>query len=154
MGQRPVCRGAQEGRGALAVSYDPSRTVSDDADYLAGLNSVVAVERDANATGGYLTELGGQSPDYRPDTTFTGLDAEPVRVVFKSAADVPRDDRQGAVSRGRVLFGASIDLGVNHRLVWADPGSGRTRYLYVDGSSRNAHEMGHHWVADFIEYVA
>jgi hypothetical protein len=138
----------------VAVTYDPARTVSDDQDYLDGLNSAVAVELDVNRTGGYQTALGGQSPDYRPDTTFTGLDAEPCRVIFKSAADVKGDDRQGAVSRGRVLFGASIDLDVNHRLVWQDVHAGRTRYLYVDGSSRNAHEMDHHWICDFVEYVA
>lgn len=135
------------------MPYDPARTVSDDADFLAGLNSVVAVEKDLNAVGTYNTPLSGQAPDWKPSTAYSGLEAEPVRIVFKRASEVPRDDREGATARGRVLFGASIDLTTTNRLKWVDPGSGRTRYLYVDGSSRNAHEQNHHWICDFIEYV-
>lgn len=136
------------------MPYDPARTVSDDADFLTGLNSVVAVQVDVNRTGGYNTPLGGQAPNWQPLTTYTGLDAEPVRIVFKRFNTVRRDDRDGATGRGLILFGASIDLDLNNRLAWSDPSTGRIRYLYVDGSSFNAHEMGHHWHCDFLEYVA
>lgn len=127
------------------------RTVSDDPDFLTGLIDTVAVYLDANRTGGVRGAEGGVGPDYQP---VAGLEAEPCRVVFKKAGNAPGDDRQVAVARGRVLFGASIELDVNHLLQWSSRDSGRVRYLYVDGASRNAHDMSHHWLVDFIEYVA
>lgn len=136
------------------MPYDTRRTVSDDTDFLDGLNAVVSVQLDANGTGGPTSALGGLGPNYRPDTQFAGLDAEPCRVVFRSSANVPQDDRRGARNRGRILFGATILLNTNHRLVYADPDTGQPRYLYVDGGSRNAHGQSHHWVVDFLEYPA
>jgi hypothetical protein len=126
------------------------RTVSDDPDFLTGLIDTVAVESDANQTGGVRSTEGGISPNYQP---VAGLEAEPCRVVFKKAANAPGDDRQVAVARGRVLFGSSVELDVNNRLVWSSRDSDRVRYLYIDGASRNAHSMSHHWIADFIEYI-
>jgi len=127
------------------------RAVSDDPDFLEGLIDTVAVELDANRTGGVRGSEGGVPKNYQP---VSGLEAEPCRVVFKKASNAPGDDRQVAVARGRVLFGASVELDVNHRLIWSSRDSDAVRYLYVDGASRNAHNQSHHWVADFIEYVA
>lgn len=127
------------------------RTVSDDPDFLAGLIDTVAVYLDANRAGGVRGVQGGVAPNYQP---VAGLEAEPCRVVFKKASNAPGDDRQAAVARGRVLFGASIELDLNHQLRWVSRDSDRVRLLYIDGASRNAHDQSHHWLADFIEYIA
>lgn len=129
----------------------PARITSPDAIFLSGLNSMVAVYVDVNKTGGSRGPLGGVGPNYQP---LSGYEAERCRIVFKRARDVVQEFKPGAISQGRILFGVSIDLDVNNKLVWFDPTTGRTRHLYVDGSSRNAHEQSHHWVCDFTEYVA
>jgi len=127
------------------------RAVSDDLEFLAGLTDTVAVELDANRTGGVRSSEGGVSPNYQP---VSGLEAEPCLIAFKKASNAPGDDRQVAVARGRVLFGAAVAFDINHRLQWVNPADGAIHYLYVDGASRASTGPQHHWIADFIEYIA
>jgi hypothetical protein len=39
-----------------------------------------------------------------------------------------------------------------NRLVYLDPSGGVARYGYVQGRVVDAHQMGHHWILDALEY--
>jgi hypothetical protein len=125
---------------------------SDDPDYLAGLDATVAVEQNANSAGP-TDLLGAPWEDYEP---VAGLEAVPCRICRSVTGGDTRDVDDGVrtqvVQRWTVLFGAAYPIDRRHRLRHVDPGTGLTRYLYLQGPLVNAHMMNHHWTGDAYEF--
>lgn len=122
--------------------------VSDDADFLEGLNALVAVEIDVNADGRITDSEGDRLEDWDP---VTGLDALACRLVMRHPKTMPIGDRPAALMEWKILLGQGIELDQRYRLVYVDP-RGVTRYGYVQGTTVNAHEMDHHWIINALEY--
>jgi hypothetical protein len=117
-----------------------------------GFNSTVAVEIDAAATNpAGAGARGGPGQDYVP---VGGLSAVPGRLVAKKGR--PPETAPGApdVTRWwRFLTRSAADLDERHRLVYAEPSTGRTRHLYVVGQSCDAHQTGDFRWVDVVEYA-
>lgn len=124
---------------------------SDDQDFIDGMNSVVAVQVDTNASGADTTPHGGTTRIWQP---VAGQQAERCRIVMQKGQDPEWDSRPGATIKGRVLFWRGIYLDLNYRLVYVDPGTGLTRSLYPQGACVDEHQLHHHWFVEVLEYVA
>jgi hypothetical protein len=131
-------------RRRAAAAGPPAGRRSADPVFLAGLNAVAAIEYDANAGGSEPGSRLGVTPDWQP---VVGSEAIPCRVVLRKVMPSESEARPGMVTSGRVLFGQSVVADRRNRLVFAD-GDGATWHLYLTGKVRDAHQMGHHWVAD------
>jgi hypothetical protein len=124
---------------------------SADRDFLAGLNSVVAIEFDVSYLGEAVGRRGSPSAN-KPDRwqIVEGFEAIPCRLVLRQAMLTAGAARPGETADGRVLFGQAIPADRRNRLVYQDPTFGE-RFFYLLGKVRDAHEMGHHWVVDVTE---
>lgn len=117
---------------------------TDAPDFLAGLNSTVAIEFDVASAGTTVGAHAGPRPNYQP---IPGFDAVPCRLVLKKSSPTEGEGRPGVITTGRALFGHEVPADRRNRLVYEDPTYGTT-YLYLQGRVRDAHQMGHHWVVD------
>jgi hypothetical protein len=122
---------------------------STDRHFLAGLNSVVAFEYDANYLGTVTDDDGDRIEDWR---AIEGFEAVPCRLIIRRPKDVEIGDRPAATLEWRVLLGREVPADRRNRLVYLDPSGGVARYGYVQGRVVDAHQMGHHWILDALEY--
>lgn len=120
-----------------------------DARFARGLIHRVAVSRDANLAGTSVSPLAGVAPDWRP---VPGQGSVPCRLIPDADAERDDQDKRAARVRYKVLFGADPGLGQGDLLLFLDA-AGREHRLFVQGQPRDAHHMGHHWVASAAEYV-
>jgi hypothetical protein len=145
-----ILQGLDPNTKVLSQGYSADPNANTDPEFNDGLNAIVAIEIDTNASGVQTDEDGDKIENWQP---MLGLGLLPCRVVIKRPKDPTMGDRRGGTLSWRVLFGQSVVLDQRHRLKLIDPDNGAGRYGYIIGRCRNAHQMSHHWVADAIEYV-
>ncbi|MHC5544075.1 hypothetical protein ACYOEI_38100 [Singulisphaera rosea] len=122
-----------------------------DPDFVEGLNSFCLVEFDANAEGASKGERGDRLEDWTP---LADPYAYRCRLVqARNPRSLQLADKPSETLRWRVLFGQFVSVDIRNRLVIIDPDDGTYRYLYILGKIVNAHQMGHHWYCDAIEYT-
>lgn len=120
-------------------------------DFQDDLESTVAIEYNAGAVG----KRWDPKQNYQ---AVAGLGAVPCHVVaLRTSQTTPQGvhltDPRHAGGMWRVMFLQPIDIDKRHRMVWVDPDTGETRYLYVTDKSRNSEQLGVWWVADCVEYT-
>lgn len=130
----------------------PTRPVvySWDPDFLAQLKDRVAVEIDMNAAGLAVPVYGPVTDRWQP---VAGLESLRCWLADRQADPTETNGRPGALRGWRVLFGQSVNLNRKHRLVYQDPDRDAPSYLYIQGSTRNAAQLGIYWVCDAVEHV-
>lgn len=113
-----------------------------------GYNATVAVEYDANATGGDQTTHGWQAPRYVPVRGLQSLKVVLVREANRSlvtAANDAMSDRPQMTRFWKALYGRPVAFDSRHRFVWSDDPlrAGRKRYLEVIEPSEKIGFRGH-----------
>jgi len=120
---------------------------SDDRDFIGGMIHTVSLWYDARAVGSHAGAHPAHPADWQP---VTGFDAVACRVVIKRTVPFDSIGRPGSMRVGRVLFPQEIPADQRNSLVFEAATFGTLR-LYLIGPVVNAHEMDHHWYADFAD---
>lgn len=122
-----------------------------------GLNSTVQVLIDTGASGAPTTSdedsEAGPLENYQP---VAGLSAVPCRIVqqdWPPPTHMWTKTDQAATGWHKVLFAGVIQLDERHCLKFVDPALNVTRYLYVMGQAKNAHQMNVFSRADCLEFA-